>query len=77
MGAGSQGDQPAAKKPAHINSVVVITYFCGNCEGEMGTPDQFSLNDPGERGQVDPEAADCPFCQVPVSHKKIVVTEIA
>lgn len=75
MGAGSQGENPAPKKPAHINTLWVGTFFCGNCKTQVGTPEEFSINDAGDRFAVEAETMDCPVCQTSISHKRIVLTE--
>jgi hypothetical protein len=75
MGANSKQDTPPAKEPKHIDMVVTVTFICGNCGEEIGTPETFQIKETGGRGQVEAEGLECPFCTTQISHKKLVVTE--
>lgn len=75
MAAQNQQDNPPPKTVKHLDMVVTVSYFCSNCGEELGTMDEFKIKEAGGRGEVPAEAMDCTYCQVPVAHKKLVITE--
>jgi len=75
MAGTNKQETPQVKEPKHFDMVIVVTFVCGNCGEELGTPETFQIKETGGRAQVDAEGMDCPFCQTPIAHKKLVVTE--
>lgn len=76
MPASTGENNPPPKQPSHINTTVVVTFFCGACKKKIGDPEIFELNAYGDDGEITGESINCPICKEPIAHKRIVITEM-
>jgi len=73
--AANNGNETKVK--GHIDARAVVSFFCTVCGQEIGKPEEGKLEKVGDKIVIDPEDIECPLCDAPVSHKKIVIAELA